>query len=47
MENGDPKETGEEQLRRSLIEGYKATREEDARIDQEWESATLDGWPDL
>ena len=35
----------DEQLRRELIQGYIETREEDRLIDQEWEAATLEGWP--
>ncbi len=27
-----------------LKEGYLATREEDAALNEEWESATLEGW---
>lgn len=33
-----------EKLDRLLIEGYKATKEEDKRIDKEWEKITLEGW---
>jgi glucose-6-phosphate-specific signal transduction histidine kinase len=27
-----------------LIEGYKATKEEDRRTNEEWEGITLEGW---
>ncbi len=40
------KELEEEQLRKELIEGYQATREEDMTINREWESATLEKWPE-
>jgi len=33
-----------EKLDRLLVEGYKATKEEDKRIDKEWEKITLEGW---
>ncbi len=33
-----------EKLDRLLIEGYKATKEEDKKIDEEWEKITLKGW---
>jgi len=33
-----------EKLDQLLIEGYKATREEDKEINQEWEKITLEGW---
>jgi len=33
-----------EKLDKLLIEGYKATREEDKKIDKEWERITLEGW---
>jgi metal-responsive CopG/Arc/MetJ family transcriptional regulator len=33
-----------EKLDSLLIEGYKATREEDKRIDIDWEKITLEGW---
>ncbi|MBA7473771.1 hypothetical protein ES707_09115 [subsurface metagenome] len=33
-----------EKLDRLLVEGYKATKEEDKRIDREWEKITLEGW---
>ena len=33
-----------EKLNKLLIEGYKATKEEDRRIDEEWEKITLEGW---
>ena len=35
----------EEELDQALIEGYLARREEDAKINREWEAATLEGWP--
>jgi len=34
----------EEKLDKLLIEGYKATRKEDKKINQEWEKITLEGW---
>ena len=33
-----------EKLDRLLVEGYKATKEEDKGIDKEWEKITLEGW---
>lgn len=33
-----------EELDRRLIEGYKATKEEDKKINEEWEKITLEGW---
>jgi hypothetical protein len=39
------KELEKEELRQSLVEGYQARRDEDAEIDQEWERATLEEWP--
>jgi len=33
-----------ERLDRLLVEGYKATKEEDKRIDKEWEKITLESW---
>ena len=33
-----------ERLDRLLVEGYKATKEEDKRIDKEWEKITLEDW---
>lgn len=33
-----------EKLDKLLIEGYKATREEDKKIDKEWERITLERW---
>jgi len=33
-----------EKLDRLLVEGYKATKEEDKRIDKEWEKITLEDW---
>ena len=39
------KELEQEQLRQSLVEGYQARRAEDAEVNQEWEGATLEGWP--
>jgi metal-responsive CopG/Arc/MetJ family transcriptional regulator len=33
-----------ERLDRLLVEGYKATKKEDKRIDREWEKITLEGW---
>ena len=28
-----------------LVEGYKATREEDKELNKEWEEVTLEKWP--
>jgi HD superfamily phosphohydrolase YqeK len=39
------KELEEEQLRQSLVEGYQARQAEDAEVNQEWERATLEKWP--
>jgi len=33
-----------EELDRRLIEGYRATKEEDKKINEEWEKITLEGW---
>lgn len=33
-----------EKLDRLLVEGYKATKEEEKKIDKEWEKITLEGW---
>ena len=33
-----------EKIDKLSIEGYKATKEEDKRIDEEWEKVTLEGW---
>ncbi len=33
-----------EKLDRLLVEGYKATKEEEKRIDKDWEKITLEGW---
>ncbi len=33
-----------ETLRKEMAEGYKARREENAEINEEWEEATLEGW---
>ena len=33
-----------EKLDKLLIEGYKTTKEEDKKIDEEWEKITLEGW---
>jgi HD superfamily phosphohydrolase YqeK len=38
------KELEQAQLRRDLVEGYQARREEDAEINKEWEGATLEEW---
>jgi len=27
-----------------LIEGYQATKEEDSKLNEEWEKITLEGW---
>ena len=34
----------QEQLRRTLMEGYLARREEDVEINREWERSTMEGW---
>lgn len=36
----------EEQLIKELTEGYQVRRVEDTSINSEWESATLEGWPE-
>jgi len=36
--------TKREKLDELLIEGYKATKEEDKRIEKEWEKVTLERW---
>ena len=33
-----------ERLDRLLIEGYRATKEVDRKISEEWEKITLEGW---
>ncbi len=33
-----------EKLDKLLIEGYKATCQEDKEINEEWENITLEGW---
>ena len=33
-----------EELRRTLMEGYLARREEEAEINREWERSTMEGW---
>ncbi len=35
-----------EELQKSLIEGYRATAEEEAALAGEWDGAALEGWPD-
>lgn len=39
------KDLEQEQLEKTLKEGYQARREEDAEINKEWEKATLEKWP--
>jgi hypothetical protein len=39
------KELEEEQLRQSLVEGYRARQAEDAEINRDWEGATQEKWP--
>ncbi len=39
------KELEAEQLRQSLVEGYKARQAEDAELNQGWEGVTLEKWP--
>lgn len=34
----------QEELRRNLVEGYLARREEDAEVSKEWEGPTLEHW---
>lgn len=36
--------TKREKLDKLLIEGYKATKEEDKKINKDWEGVTLEGW---
>ncbi len=38
------KEIEKERLNRLLSEGYRRTRQEDKKIDKEWEGITLEGW---
>lgn len=38
------KELEEELLTQALAEGYLARRDEDARINREWEQPTVEGW---
>ena len=38
------KQLEDERLMELLKEGYLATLEEDAALNEEWESATLEGW---
>lgn len=33
-----------EKLNKLLAEGYKATKEEDKKINEEWENVALEGW---
>jgi hypothetical protein len=35
----------EVQLKQELIEGYKASRDEDAILNRAWEGTTLEEWP--
>ena len=35
-----------EELIKNLVEGYQVSAEEDAILSNEWESATLESWPD-
>ena len=35
-----------EKLETLLIEGYRNENGPDKKIDEEWESATMEGWPD-
>jgi hypothetical protein len=39
------KELEKEQLRQSMVEGYQARQAEDPEVDQDWERATLEEWP--
>ncbi len=34
----------QDELRRTLVEGYLARREEDVAVNEEWENPTLEGW---
>lgn len=43
--NRAPQRVDNDQLRRDLIEGYSARRDEDAKINKEWEHITLGDWP--
>lgn len=38
------KKMKKEKLDKLLIEGYKVTKEEDKKVDEEWEKITLEGW---
>ena len=33
-----------EKMNKLLAEGYKATKEEDKKINEEWENISLEGW---
>ncbi len=37
-------ELEQEQLKQALREGYQTRREEDAKINSEWEEPTLESW---
>ncbi len=39
------KQLERENLRQDLVEGYQARRTEDATLNEEWESTTLEEWP--
>jgi hypothetical protein len=39
------KELEKEQLRQSMIEGYQARQAEDSEVNQDWERAALEEWP--
>ena len=40
------KKEAKEKLDRNLTEGYKNEYNSDQKINNEWEDATLEGWPD-
>lgn len=40
------REMEREELKKRLIEQYIETREEDRLINEEWEAATLENWPE-
>jgi metal-responsive CopG/Arc/MetJ family transcriptional regulator len=40
------REAEKKAFEQELIQGYIETREEDRLINEEWEAATLEGWPD-
>jgi len=39
------KKLEEEELNKSLVEGYRAAAEEDAEVTAEWQAAGMEEWP--